>query len=85
MRICSWTAASRIIRETFYSSLRMSEDVMLELGVPRAEAQRTVAIFQDRDERLLLETFASIRTKQMIQTTKQITEEAAGLLEADRA
>jgi len=77
---------TNIIRETFHSSLRMSEDVLRELGVPVTEAQRTVAIFKERDEQLLLDTHSFYKDeKQMIQTTKQITEELQGLLEADQA
>ena len=77
---------THIIRETFHSSLLLSEEVMLELGIPLAEAKRTVEMFAERDERLLLDTHSFYKDeKQMIQTTKQITEELQGLLEADRA
>jgi voltage-gated potassium channel Kch len=77
---------SHIIRETFHSSLHLSEDVLLELGIPLAEVKRTVEIFAERDERLLLDTHSFYKDeKQMIQTTKQITEELQSLLEADQA
>jgi monovalent cation:proton antiporter-2 (CPA2) family protein len=77
---------SHIIRETFHSSLLLSEDVLLELGIPLAEAKRTVEIFAERDERLLLDTHSFYKDeKQMIQTTKQITQELQSLLEADQA
>src|SRR5215471_5171902 len=77
---------TRIIRETYYSSLRLSENVMLELGVPLPEAERTVKIFQERDEQLLIDSHSFYQDeKQMIQTTKQITDELQSLLEGDQA
>ena len=76
---------SRIIRETFFSSLRLAEMALEELGVPGAEAKRTTEIFSEYDERLLAETHAIyMDEKQLIQTTQQAAEELAVLLEADR-
>ncbi len=77
---------THIIRETLHSSLRLSEEVMRELGVPLPEAERTIEIFAERDEQLLLDTHSFYQDeKQMVQTTKQITEELQSLFEADQA
>ena len=77
---------THIIRETFYSSLRLSEEVLLELGIAVPEAERTVQLFEEQDQRLLLDTHSFYQDEtQMIQTTKQITEELQGLLEGDQA
>lgn len=76
---------TRIVRETFHSSLHLSEEVLWELGVPKDEAARTAAIFAERDQALLIESQGYYDDeKQMIQNTKQIAEELQGLLEADR-
>jgi glutathione-regulated potassium-efflux system protein KefB len=75
-----------IIRETFYSSLRLSEEVLLELGVGAREARRTTEIFAERDEQMLREQHDYYDDeKQLIQTTRQISEELQRLLEADQA
>lgn len=76
---------AHIVRETFYSSLRLSEMVLEHLGVPSPEAKRTVEIFARHDEHVLAETHAIyMDEKQLIQTTQQAAEELAGLLDADR-
>ena len=75
----------RFIRETFFSSLKLSELVLEDLGVPAAEAQRTVDLFRLYDERWLAETHAFYTDeKQLIQSGRQTADELAGLLEADR-
>ena len=77
---------TRIVRETFYSSLRLTEYLLEELGIPLEQALRTTALFKERDERMLIESHGYYDDeKQMIQTTKQVTEELRGLLEADQA
>ncbi len=74
-----------IIRETFFSSLKMAELALEDLGVSPAEARRTIELFTAHDERLLIETHAIYTDeKQLIQTTQQAAEELAALLEADR-
>jgi voltage-gated potassium channel Kch len=75
---------TRIVRETFYSSLRMTEEVLQELGLPPEEIERTIATFREHDERVLVEQHGFYKDEsQMIQTTKQTAEELRGLLEAD--
>jgi glutathione-regulated potassium-efflux system protein KefB len=77
---------THIIRETFHSSLRLSEQVLVELGVAPSEARRTVEIFAERDERMLKEQYDYYDDeKQLIQTTLQISDELRRLLEADQA
>ncbi len=77
---------TRIIRETYFSSLRLAEWVLEDLGIAREEARHTIALFTDYDERLLEQTHAIYTDeKQLIQTTQQAADELAMLLDADRA
>ena len=48
---------SLLFRETFSSSIEMTEAVLQQLGLPYSEAHRTMEIFRDLDERLLEESF----------------------------
>lgn len=77
---------TRIIRETYFSSVRLAEWVLEDLGVGSEEARRTIALFTDYDVRLLEEQHAIYTDeKQLIQTTQQAADELATLLDADRA
>lgn len=59
---------------------------MIELGTGQQDAQRTVSLFQERDEILLVESHGFYDDeKQSIQTTRQVTQELQSLLEADSA
>ena len=74
-----------IVRETFYSSLRLSEMVLETLGVPPSEARRAVELFREHDERTLIASHAFYTDeRQLIQSTKQAAAELAELFEADR-
>jgi voltage-gated potassium channel Kch len=74
-----------LVRETFYSSLKMAEDALLALGVSAEDAERSVALFREHDEQNLVETHAIYRDeKQLIQSTQQSTEELMALFEADQ-
>jgi monovalent cation:proton antiporter-2 (CPA2) family protein len=74
-----------IVRETFYSSLHLSEMVLEALDVPPAEARRAVEIFREHDEQHLIETHAFYDDeRQLIQSTQQAAAELAELFEADR-
>jgi monovalent cation:proton antiporter-2 (CPA2) family protein len=74
-----------LVRETFYSSLKLAEDSLIALGVPAAEAVRSVAFFRAHDEQNLLDSHAVYRDeKQLIQSTQQATEELEALFEADQ-
>jgi glutathione-regulated potassium-efflux system ancillary protein KefC len=74
-----------IVRETFYSSLRLSQMVLETLGVPPSEARRAVELFREHDERTLIASHAFYTDeRQLIQSTKQAAAELADLFEADR-
>lgn len=75
-----------IVRETFYSSLKLTEDILAELGVSPEDVQRTITMFRDHDERTLIEQHDFFEDeKQVIQTSKQAAAELMGLLEADQS
>jgi CPA2 family monovalent cation:H+ antiporter-2/glutathione-regulated potassium-efflux system protein KefB len=75
-----------IVRETFFSSLRLTEMVLEGLDVPHEQAERAIALFRSHDERILDETYAIAHDeKQMIQTTQEATQELTDLFETDRA
>jgi monovalent cation:proton antiporter-2 (CPA2) family protein len=74
-----------IVRETFFSSLKMAEDALLALGISSEDAERSVALFREHDEQNLVETHAIYRDeKQLIQSTQQSMEELTALFEADQ-
>jgi monovalent cation:proton antiporter-2 (CPA2) family protein len=74
-----------IVRETFYSSLRMSTMALEALQVPASEARRAVELFREHDERTLIKTHAVYDDeRQLIQTTQQAAAELEELFEADR-
>ena len=76
---------TRLVRETFGSSLRMSEMALEDLGVPTDEAERVVELFRDYDERNLVESLAyRDDERQLIQSAKQAADELTGLFEADQ-
>jgi CPA2 family monovalent cation:H+ antiporter-2/glutathione-regulated potassium-efflux system protein KefB len=73
------------VRDTFHSSLRLSEMVLEALDIPPDQASRAVALFQQHDERNLIETHAIYRDEgQMIQSVQQAAQELEQLFEADR-
>jgi voltage-gated potassium channel Kch len=74
-----------IVRETFYSSLKMAEDALLALGISPEDAERSVTLFREHDEQNLMETHAIYRDeKQLIQNVQQATDELMALFEADQ-
>lgn len=73
-----------IVRETFHSSLRLSELVLDALDVPPEQASRAVALFQEYDERLLRESLAYHDDEgQLIQSSQQAAAELHDLFESD--
>ena len=75
----------RLVRDTFHSSLKMAEHALVALGVSRGEAERSVALFEARDEQTLRNTHGIYRDEQqLIQSTQQAAEELISLFEADR-
>ena len=76
---------TEIVRETFFSSLRMSEMVLQSLDVPPEAAHRAIELFREHDEQTLLETHAVAHDEQqLIQSTQQAVQELQFLFEADR-
>ena len=74
-----------IVRETFYSSLHLTELTLRELGIPASEAQRTVALFRQSDEKNLLESHAFYEDeRRLMQNAREQAEELTGLFEADQ-
>ena len=74
-----------IIRETFYSSLRLSEMVLEELDVPVEEARRTIEVFREHDERTLMATQGLEGDEQrLIQTAQDAAQELLEIFEADQ-
>jgi glutathione-regulated potassium-efflux system protein KefB len=77
---------THIVRETFYSSLKLTEQVMRELGTRQEDIEKIVSLFKERDERALIESHSYYDDEtQLIQTTKQVAEELRGILESDAA
>ena len=74
-----------IVRETFHSSLRLTELALEQLGVPEPEARRAVEIFRAHDELTLAESHAFYEDeRRLIQDAQERAKELEGLLEADR-
>jgi glutathione-regulated potassium-efflux system protein KefB len=73
-----------VVRETFFSSLRLTELVLGGLGVAPEEARRTVQRFREHDEQALIEQHGiHDDEKQMIQSAAQAAAELRSLFEAD--
>ncbi len=74
-----------VVRETLYSSLRLAEDLLHELGLQELEIARTVEMFQKYDEELLKRQLAVFRDEaKLVQTSKEAAAELEQLLEEDR-
>lgn len=75
-----------ILRETLYSSLRLAEILLKDLGMDRAAVHHTIATFQKHDNDLLLRQFAVFRDEaKLIQTSREAAKELELLLEEDRS
>jgi monovalent cation:proton antiporter-2 (CPA2) family protein len=73
------------VRETFLSSLRLGELVLLGLDFNEEDARRTVEAFRERDEQMLIAQHAFYDDeKQVVQTAAQVAAELKSLFEADR-
>ncbi len=74
-----------IVRETFFSSLRLTELTLMELGIPAAEARHAVELFREFDEKALVESHAFYEDeRRLIQTAQDQAAELTGLFEADQ-
>jgi monovalent cation:proton antiporter-2 (CPA2) family protein len=78
-------AIQSIVRDTFYSSLKLSELVLQALDIPAARAARAVALFAAHDEQTLIRSHGVIGDEQqLIQSAQQAAAELASLFEADQ-
>jgi len=72
------------VRETLYSSLKLTEQVLEALGQPAHETRALLDKFQHYDEDLLQRQHAVFRDEsKLIQTTKEAAEELQRLFEED--
>ena len=73
------------VRETYYSSIRLAEDLLTRLGLEQAEIARTVEMFEKHDEELLKRQAAVFRDEdKLVQTSKDAAQELEQLLQEDR-
>jgi monovalent cation:proton antiporter-2 (CPA2) family protein len=74
-----------IVRETFFSSLHLTELTLQELGMPKTEAHRVVEVFREYDERSLVESHAYYEDeRRLIQTAREQAEELDSLFATDQ-
>ncbi len=79
-------APEAIVRETFFSALRLTELVLQGTGLDEAEARHTIATFRERDEAtLVLQRDIYDDERQLIQSAKQTAQELEELFEEDAA
>jgi CPA2 family monovalent cation:H+ antiporter-2/glutathione-regulated potassium-efflux system protein KefB len=73
------------VRETFFSSLKLTEMTLGALDFSASQAERAVALFAEHDEEILHQTLAIAHDEsQLIQTTQQSARELLELFESDR-
>jgi CPA2 family monovalent cation:H+ antiporter-2/glutathione-regulated potassium-efflux system protein KefB len=76
---------NHIIRETFLSSLRLTEMALEQLDVPEDQGRRAIALFKAHDEQILDSTYAIAHDEtKLIQTTQEASLELRDLFESDR-
>jgi voltage-gated potassium channel Kch len=74
------------IRETWHGSLALAEDLLGRLGVPQAEARRTVERFAAHDEASLKRQHAVYQDEaKLVASIQQAREELRSLFERDEA
>ena len=73
-----------IFRETFLSSLAMSEQVLFDLGFEEKEVDRLITTFRDKDNQLIREQHAVQHDEeQLIQTARDTARELELLMKSD--
>ena len=73
-----------MLRETFLSSLEMGRDVLMALGMPRAQADDRAQRFRAWDESLLeQQRLLQDDEDALLQATRDARRELDGLFEAD--
>ena len=74
-----------IFRETLLSSLAMSEQVLVDLGMEESEVDRLVTTFRDKDYQLIQEQHAVQHDEeQLIQTARDTARELELLMQGDQ-
>ena len=77
---------TNIVRETFFSSLRLTELVLVESGLDETDAHRTIRTFREHDEKNLAAQHDIYENERaLIQTSAQAARELQSLFEADEA
>jgi len=75
-----------IVRETFFSALRMTELLLEKLDIPEEQAKRAIELFRTHDEALLTETYAIASDEsKLLQTAQEANKELRDLFEADQS
>jgi len=75
----------KLIRETLLSSLELARDILVELGHSPANAQETVRLFRQHDDKLLARQHKIHEDEaQLIAATKEGAEELERLFDEDR-
>jgi glutathione-regulated potassium-efflux system ancillary protein KefC/glutathione-regulated potassium-efflux system protein KefB len=73
-----------IFRETLLSSLAMSEQVLVDLGMEGSEVDQLVTTFREKDDQLIREQHAVHHDEeQLIQTTRDTARELELLMQSD--
>ena len=75
---------SHIFRETFLSSIALSERLLLELGLGNDKVRHISDVFQERDRDLMIEQHAVQHDEErLIQSAKETARELDSLLQRD--
>jgi monovalent cation:proton antiporter-2 (CPA2) family protein len=75
-----------LVRDTFFSSLRLAELSLTSLGVAPEAAARAIAFFEEHDEANLIAAHAIYRDEaQLIQSGQQAADELTALFQADQS
>ncbi len=73
-----------MVRDTYYSSLKMGKEVLESLGLPPDEADQTVVTFREHDEELLKRQHAIYKDEEkMIESVAKSRAELQSLFEED--
>jgi len=75
-----------LYRDTFYSSLKLARSILEGLGMPPEESDRTVEMFREHDEKLLLRQHAIYQDEQaLIESELKSRAELQSLFESDES
>ena len=75
-----------IVRETYYSSLKLTEELLEKLGMTQPAIEHLVGRFEEYDRMLLERQYAVFNDEEkLVQTSKEAAEELEQLLQEDRS